>query len=88
MIYIKPQLPDYGISAVSVDQFGLRSDPVEVLQLHDPNKLNIRPENEILFKVLAVYDYIPDKMSPNFDKSEELTFRKGDIMSIFGEIGK
>ena len=39
----------------------------------------------IIQRVVALYDYHPDTMSPNVDSSEELSFRAGDVILVYGQ---
>ena len=36
-------------------------------------------------RVVALYDYHPATMSPNTDSQEELNFRAGDVILVFGQ---
>lgn len=36
--------------------------------------------------VIALYDYDPQELSPNSDIDEELSFRKGDIVKVLGDV--
>ena len=35
---------------------------------------------------LALYDYDPSELSPNVDSEVELTFRTGDLITVFGDM--
>ena len=35
---------------------------------------------------LAMFDYDPDKLSPNPDAHIELSFKQGDIITVFGKV--
>ena len=37
-------------------------------------------------KMIALYDYDPMELSPNVDMEVELSFRTGDIITVFGEM--
>ena len=36
--------------------------------------------------MIALYDYDPMELSPNVDMEVELSFRTGDIITVFGEM--
>ena len=38
-----------------------------------------------LQRMVALYDYNPDEQSPQKDSSSELTFKKGHIITVFGD---
>ncbi len=35
---------------------------------------------------VALYDYDPSELSPNVDSEVELSFRTGDVISVFGDM--
>ena len=43
-------------------------------------------DNSAIRKMIALYDYDPQQLSPNVDAEVELAFRTGDIIHVFGEM--
>lgn len=37
-------------------------------------------------KMIALYDYDPQELSPNVDAEVELTFQTGDVIFVYGEM--
>ncbi|XP_071093927.1 RIMS-binding protein 2-like isoform X11 [Haliotis cracherodii] len=42
--------------------------------------------DEVGRRMIAVYDYDPQELSPNVDSELELTFKAGDIITVYGEM--
>ncbi|XP_067682714.1 RIMS-binding protein 2-like isoform X5 [Haliotis asinina] len=42
--------------------------------------------DEVGRKMIAVYDYDPQELSPNVDSELELTFKAGDIITVYGDM--
>nr|XP_027202997.1 RIMS-binding protein 2-like isoform X2 [Dermatophagoides pteronyssinus] len=65
---------------VSEVQYDLENDPRFRNNPNDPlSHLPIR-------KMIALYDYDPQELSPNFDTETELAFRTGDIIYVYGDM--
>lgn len=61
----------------AVNSQGERSDPADVTHVVDKPKP---------FYVHALFDYVAESMSPNLNRSTELSFRRGDTLKITGPI--
>ncbi|KAH9525760.1 RIMS-binding protein 2, partial [Bulinus truncatus] len=51
-----------------------------------PNDMSTLPREEPMRRMIALYDYDPQELSPNVDAELELSFKTGDIVMIFGDM--
>ncbi|KAH9514572.1 hypothetical protein Btru_025681 [Bulinus truncatus] len=51
-----------------------------------PNGMSRLPREEPMRRMIALYDYDPQELSPNVDAELELSFKTGDIVMIFGDM--
>ncbi len=47
---------------------------------------NLRQNVRLFQKMVAVYDYDPMRQSPSKDKSKELNLRKGQYVTVIGDM--
>ncbi|KAK3585385.1 hypothetical protein CHS0354_004665 [Potamilus streckersoni] len=52
----------------------------------NPGQLLVIPDEHPARKMIALYDYDPQELSPNVDADVELAFKTGDIIIIYGEM--
>ncbi|XP_055052071.2 RIMS-binding protein 2 [Misgurnus anguillicaudatus] len=51
-----------------------------------PSESSCVPDDVKVHRMVAIYDYDPWESSPNMDIEDELPFRAGDIIYVFGEM--
>ncbi|XP_067307164.1 RIMS-binding protein 2-like isoform X3 [Pseudorasbora parva] len=51
-----------------------------------PSDTSSGPDDQKVHRMLAIFDYDPWESSPNTDIEDELPFRAGDIIYVFGEM--
>ncbi|XP_022526882.1 RIMS-binding protein 2-like [Astyanax mexicanus] len=51
-----------------------------------PSELSTVPDDVAVHRMVALFDYDPWESSPNMDIEEELPFRAGDIIYVFGDV--
>uniref|UniRef100_A0A0B7AIF9 RIMS-binding protein 2 n=1 Tax=Arion vulgaris TaxID=1028688 RepID=A0A0B7AIF9_9EUPU len=56
------------------------------VQLTPNGVASIPREGPIMRRMIALYDYDPQELSPNVDAEMELSFKTGDIVMIFGDM--
>ncbi|XP_053176181.1 RIMS-binding protein 2-like [Scomber japonicus] len=75
--YLKHLLMQQGF--LPVDNTGMSVTP-------DPSDIGSIPDDAIVRRMVALFDYDPWENSPNMDSEEELGFSAGDIIYVLGEI--
>ncbi|XP_062275856.1 RIMS-binding protein 2-like [Scomber scombrus] len=75
--YLKHLLMQQGF--LPVDNTGMSVTP-------DPSDIGSIPDDAIVRRMVALFDYDPWESSPNMDSEDELGFRAGDIIYVLGEI--
>ncbi|KAL3858376.1 hypothetical protein ACJMK2_012967, partial [Sinanodonta woodiana] len=66
-------------SVSSINSNGVHLSP-------NPRQLLVIPDEHPARKMIALYDYDPQELSPNVDADVELAFKTGDIIIIYGEM--
>ncbi|XP_041350293.1 RIMS-binding protein 2-like isoform X4 [Gigantopelta aegis] len=51
-----------------------------------PNGISSVPQENSVRRMLALYDYDPQELSPNVDAELEITFKAGDMITVYGEM--
>lgn len=51
-----------------------------------PSESSIVPDDVAVHRMVALFDYDPWESSPNMDIEDELPFRAGDIIYVFGDV--
>lgn len=75
--YIKHLLMQQGF--LPVDHTGV-SFPSEVMEVASI------PDNVVVRRMVALFEYDPWESSPNMDSEDELPFRAGDIIYVIGDM--
>ncbi|XP_049431687.1 RIMS-binding protein 2-like [Epinephelus fuscoguttatus] len=75
--YLKQLLMQQGF--LPVDHTGMSLTP-------DPSDIASIPDDVVVRRMVALFDYDPWESSPNMDSEVELTFRSGDIIYTLGDM--